>query len=127
MALKITPGNTDDCKALRQIIRNLSGKCYADKGYIGQTLFQDLWKKGLHLITGIRKNMKNYLFSHIDKILLRKRFIIQTTFGLLKNSLGLEHSRHRSPHNAFVYVLSTLFAYSFKKHKPKIKTNLLPS
>ena len=127
MALKITPGNTDDRAALKEIVRTLSGKCYADRGYIGQNLFQSLWKKGLHLITGIRKNMKCYLIPHIDKVLLRKRFIIETTFGVLKNSMGMEHTRHRSPHNAFVHILSTLVAYSFKKSKPKIKTNFLHS
>ena len=88
MALKITPGNTDDRAALKEIVRTLSGKCYADRGYIGQNLFQSLWKKGLHLITGIRKNMKSYLIPHIDKVLLRKQFIIETTFGVLKTSWG---------------------------------------
>ena len=72
MAVKITPESTDDRAALREIVRNLSGKCFADKGYIGQNLFQTLWEKGLHLITGIRKNMKQYLMSRTDKLLFRK-------------------------------------------------------
>ena len=125
MALKITSGNTDDRAALKEIVRTLSGKCYADRGYIGQNLFQSLWKKGLHLITGIRKNMKSYLLPHVDKVLLRKRFIIEAVFGVLKNSLGLEHTRRRSPQNALVHILSTLVSYCFKKSKPKIKANLL--
>ena len=69
--------------------------------------------------------MRNYLLPHVDKVLLRKRFMIETVFGVLKNSMGLEHTRHRSLHNASVHILSTLVAYSFKKHKSKIKTNLL--
>ena len=55
MAVKITPGNTDDRKALKNMIKSLKGKCYADKGYLGKKIFQTLWEKGLHLITGIRK------------------------------------------------------------------------
>lgn len=58
MAIKITPGNKDDRQALKDMVKNLQGKCYADKGYIGKEIFQTLWEKGLHLITGIRKNMK---------------------------------------------------------------------
>lgn len=125
MAIKITPGNTDDRKAFVKMAKNLIGKCYADKGYLSQALFETLMKKGLHLITGIRKNMKNYLMPYIDKILLRKRFIIETLFGILKNSMSLEHSRHRSPLNAFVHLMATLVAYSYKTNKPIIKASLL--
>ena len=124
MALKITPGNEDDRVALASMIKNLKGKCYADKGYISQDLFKKLWEQGLHLITGIRRNMKNHLMPFIDKILLRKRFIIETVFGILKTDFNLEHSRHRSPINAFVHTLACLVAYSYKKNKPQIKTFL---
>jgi len=125
MAVKITPGNTDDRKALKSMSNSLKGKCYADKGYLGKKIFQTLWRKELHLITGIRKNMKQHLMPYIDKLLLRKRFIIESTFNVLKTSMTLEHSRHRSIINGFVNMLSTLAAYAFKKCKPKIKTNLL--
>ena len=56
----------------------------------------------LDLVTGIRRNMKNDLMPLPDKVLLRKRFIIEILFDTLKSSLDLEHSRHRSPINAFV-------------------------
>ena len=61
MAVKITPGNTADSTVLDEMTRHLAGKLYADKGYIGQDLFKTLWQRGLHLITGIRRNMPNYL------------------------------------------------------------------
>ena len=125
MAVRITAGNKDDRKALGEMVKNLKGKCYADKGYIGKDIFQKLWEKGLHLITGIRKNMKQHLMPYIDKILLRKRFIIETMFGILKTDMNLEHTRHRSVTNAFVHIMATLVAYSFKNRKPKIKTFLL--
>lgn len=125
MAIKITPGNTDDRKALLAMVGDLKGKCFADKGYIGKSTFQNLWEKGLQLITGIRKTMKNYLMPYIDKVLLRKRFIIETVFGILKTQMNLEHSRHRSAVNAFVHIMAALVAYSYKTNKPKIRAFLL--
>ena len=125
MAVKITPGNVDDRKALLGMVRGLKGKCFADKGYIGKDVFSALWEKGLRLVTGIRKTMKNHLMPYIDKVLLRKRFIIETVFGVLKTDRNLEHSRHRSPTNAFVNIMAALVAYSYKTNKPKIRARLI--
>ena len=118
MAVKITPGNTADSTVLDEMTRHLAGKLYADKGYIGRELFHKLWRRGLHLITGIRRNMRNYLMPMADKIMLRKRFVIETVLDTLKSEMGLEHSRHRSPVNAMVHVLSCLVAYAFRPGKP---------
>ncbi len=57
-------------------------------GYISQKLFDQLYEKGLQLITKIRKNMKNKLVLMIDKILLRKRGIIESVFDQLKNNFS---------------------------------------
>jgi hypothetical protein len=121
MAVKITPGNTDDRKPLKTMTAGLKGKLYADKGFISKPLFEDLWQDGLQLITGIRKNMRNYLMPLFDKLMLRKRFILETVFDVLKQAQGLEHSRHRLPANAFVHILSCIVAYGLKPLKPKIK------
>ena len=83
-------------------------------------MFQELWQQGVQLITGIRKNMKNYLMPILDQLLLRKRFIIETVFDKLKTSMGLEHSRHRSPANAFVHILSCVAAYMLGKTKVRM-------
>lgn len=120
MAFKITPGNTADSDVLDDISRHLMGKLYADRGYIGKELFKQLWQRVLHLITGIRRNMKNYLMPLADKIMLRRRFIIETVLDTLKSEMGLEHSRHRSPLNAMIHVLSCLAAYAFRPGKPCI-------
>src|SRR3954449_12798627 len=100
--------------------KRLAGKLYADKGYIGRELFHKLWRRGLHLITSIRRNMRNYLMPLADKIMLRKRFVIETVLDTLKSEMGLEHSRHRSVINAMVHVLSCLIAYAFRPGKPSI-------
>lgn len=125
MAVKITPGNKDDRAALAEMAKNLKGKCFADKGYIGKDIFAKLWKDGLHLITGIRANMKNYLMPFFDKMILRKRFLVETVFGILKTDMNLEHSRHRSPINAFVSILACLAAYCYKNNKPSIRAFLI--
>jgi hypothetical protein len=120
MALTITPGNTADSTVLDKITRHLRGKLYADKGYIGRALFNKRWQRGLHLITTIRRNMRNYRMPLADKIMLRKRFVIETVLDTLTSEMGLEHSRHRSVINAMVHVLSCLVAYAFRPGKPSI-------
>lgn len=120
MAIKITPGNTDDRAPLQDMVAGLEGKLLADKGYISKKLFARLWHQGLHLLTGIRRNMKNYLMPILDKLLLRKRFIVETLFDKLKSEMGLEHTRHRSQTNAFVHILSCLVAYALGKTKIKM-------
>lgn len=120
VAVKITPGNTDDRSVLDTMTRYLKGSIFADKGYISKSLFSKLYTRGLKLITGIRRNMKNYLMPLIDKIMLRKRYIIETIFGILKQDMNLSHSRHRSPINACVNTLSCLVAYQLRSHKPSL-------
>ena len=120
MALKITQGNTDDRKAFRSIVKDLKGKCFVDKGYIRQKLWADLWKQGLQLIHGIRKNMRHYLTPLKDKILLRKCFLVETIFGILKQNMNLDLPKHRSSINAFVHIFSALAAYAFRPRKPHV-------
>ena len=119
----ITPGNTDDREPLKNasFIKALKGKLYADKGYIDKKLTKLLFLDGLHLITSIRNNMKNVLMELKDKILLRKRSVIETVNDELKNICQVEHSRHRSFSNFLTNLLSGLIAYSFFPKKPAIK------
>lgn len=135
VALKLTKGNVDDRTPVADLTKDLIGSIYADKGYIKQNLFINLYERGLKMIHGIKKNMPNKLMDLKEKIMLRKRNLIETIFDYLKNKMSLEHTRHRSPINAFVHILSTLIAYCFKKSKPSIKftanfeiyTNLIPN
>ena len=92
-----------------------------NKGYISQKLTQVLFMDGLHLITSIRNNMKNALMELKDKIMLRKRSVIETVNDELKNICQIEHSRHRSFTNFIANLSSGLIAYSFFPKKPAIK------
>ena len=122
--VKMSQGNVDDRKPVPELVRKLKGLLLADKGYISSNLFAELYNKGLKLVTGIKKGMKKSLISFHEKLLLRKRSIIETVFDYLKNKLELEHSRHRSINNFIVHILSTLISYSLKPYKPSIKMNL---
>lgn len=119
----LTGGNIDDRQPLKDpaFIEAITGKLYADKGYVSQELGQALFCDGIHLITQIRKNMKNCLMELKDKILLRKRAIIETINDELKNMAQIEHSRHRSVANFVTNLLSGLAAYAFFAKKPAIK------
>jgi hypothetical protein len=121
MAVKLTKGNVDDRSVLFELTKHLKGKIFADKGYISKSLFSRLWNRGLHLITGIKRNMKNYLSPILDKLMLRGRFIVESVFNVMKNHMNLKHSRHRSTMNFCINILSCLIAYSFKKNKPAWK------
>ena len=125
----ITPGNIDDRAPLKDenFLKKIYGKMFADKGYIGQKLFEELFINGIKLITGIRINMKNSLMSLSDKILLRKRSIIETINDELKNICQIEHSRHRSFANFLTNLISGLMAYSFLPKKPKINYTVEPT
>ncbi len=119
----ITQANVDDRSPLKKksFLDKIYGKLYADKGYIGKDLMQLLFADGLHLITHIKNNMKNSLMSLSDKILLRKRSIIETVNDELKNICHIEHSRHRSFTNFLSNIVAGLIAYSFLPKKPSIK------
>jgi len=119
----ISQANVDDRSPLKQdnFLKKIFGKLYADKGYISKELTALLFDQGLHLVTGIRANMKNVMMTMRDKILLRKRSVIETINDQLKNIAQAEHSRHRSFGNFITNLIASLIAYSFQEKKPSIK------
>ncbi len=119
----ITPGNVDDRTPLKnqKFVEKIMGKLFGDKGYISAELTQLLFVDGIQLITNIKKNMKNCLMEMSDKILLRKRSVIETVNDELKNICQIEHSRHRSFGNFISNLVAGLIAYSFFPKKPSIK------
>jgi len=124
MAFKLTAGNVDDRKPVLNLVKNLIGKLVGDKGYISQKLFEQLYQQGLQLITKIKKNMKNKLMSVANKLLLRKRAIIESVNDQLKNISQIEHTRHRSVWNFAVNILAGLCAYILQPKKPSIKVKI---
>jgi hypothetical protein len=121
LGCQITSGNVDDRAPVPVLAKQLFGKLFGDRGYISKPLFDQLWQTfNVQLITKLRKNMKNQLMTVSDKILLRKRAIIETIIDQLKNISQIEHSRHRSPFNFIVNVLAGLIAYCHQPKKPSL-------
>ena len=120
LAVRFTPGNVDDRKPVPKLARRLFGKLVGDRGYISQALFSQLWAQGVQLITKLKKKMHPCLLPLWDKILLRKRTLIETVNDQLKNICQLEHTRHRSLTNGVVNVLAALIAYTYQEKKPSL-------
>ena len=124
IAFVLTTANVDDRdpQIWNTLAKRLYGKLFADRGYISQKLFDSLFADGIQLITGLRTNMKNKLMPFYDKMMLRKRLIIETINDLLKNTAQIVHSRHRSLNNFIMNMISALGAYCFFDNKPKALT-----
>ncbi len=124
LAFHLTAANVDDRQPVPDLVQGLFGKLFGDKGYLSLPLFRQLLEQGIQLITALRANMKNQLMSLSDKLLLRRRYIIETINDQLKNQSQIEHSRHRSPINFMVNLLAGLLAYTHQPKKPTL--NLSP-
>jgi hypothetical protein len=85
LAFCLTSGHVDDRKPVSTLTLRLLGQLFGDRGYLSQALHDTLFAQGLELLTKIRKNMKNRLMRWWDKVLLRKRTLIETINGQLKN------------------------------------------
>jgi len=127
IAFCLTTGNVDDrdWNVISKLTKQMFGKVFADRGYISAPLFAKLYSNGIQLITKLKKNMKNKLMHMTDKILLRKRAVIESVNDFLKNVCQIEHSRHRSVANFIVNIISALVAYSFLPTKPSL--NIVPN
>jgi len=127
LTFTLTPGNVDDRKPLPQFAKRLFGKLIGDKGYLSQPLLRQLHQQfGVELITARRKNMKERELPLLDKLLLRKRAVVETIIDQLKNISQIEHTRHRSPINFLVNLVCGLIAYCHQPKKPSLQLKMLP-
>ena len=126
LAFNISQGNKSDKNRLlvNKMCENLSGKLFADNGYVSSPLRKELKEKDVTLVTRVNANMKNKLMTMEDRILLNKRGIIETINDQIKNLCNIEHTRHRSVYNFFVNILSGLVNYTFFQKKPSIKISV---
>jgi hypothetical protein len=120
LAIRFTPGNVDDRVPVPDLAEGLWGKLFGDRGYISQDLFEQLWENGVQLITKLKRKMKNKLLPLWDKLLLRKRALIESVGEQLKHVCQIGHTRHRSVHNACVHTLAALVAYTWHERKPSL-------
>jgi len=119
----ITPGNIadNDTKTIETLMQNIFGKVYGDKGYLlNKELYEKLYYGGVQIITKIRKNMKNILMDISDKLMLKKRGLVESVGAIFKEDCNMEHSRYRNPMTLFINVCSGLMAYAFREKKPSL-------
>jgi len=124
LSWKVTPGNCDDRRPVEKLAAKLFGKLFGDLGYLSEPLKLLLKEQNVELITKVKRNMKNMFLNLSDKLLLRKRAIIETIFDQLKNISQIEHTRHRSLWNFLVNLASGLIAYSWREKKPSLNYNI---
>lgn len=120
LSLRLTPGNVDDRRPVPELVKGLFGKLFGDRGYVSGPLFEALYYEGVQLVTKLKRGMRNRLMPFFDKIMLRKRAIIESVTDQLKNISQIEHSRHRSVANCFVNLLGGLIAYTWREKKPSL-------
>lgn len=119
VALKLTPGNVSDTAPVPELTKDLVGKLFGDKGYIGQKLAQELLRHGLALMTRVRSNMKSLPVSLLDKALLNGRGIAETIIGHVKEFSSLRLPKHRSVFNAFTHITAAIIAYQISLLPPQ--------
>ena len=126
LSFYLSQGNTSDnsAKIITRMTKEIFGKVFGDKGYINKALADLLFDDGIQLITAVRRNMKQKALSNEEKLLLRKRSVIETVNDELKNICQVEHTRHRSIAGFILNIMSTIAAYSFFPKKPSIKKDI---
>jgi hypothetical protein len=127
VALKLTPGNVNDTAPVPELTKDLIGKLFGDKGYLGKTLAHDLLRRGLALMTRVRKNMKSLPVSFFDKALLNGRNIAETIIGHIKEFSSLRLPKHRSVFNAFTHLTAAIIAYKIDPLPLRSVRVILPS
>jgi hypothetical protein len=119
VALKLTKGNVSDTTPVPGLTKDLVGKLFGDKGYIGKKLAEELLRRGLALMTHVRRNMKALPISLRDKALLNGRNIAETIIGHIKEFSSLRLPKHRSVFNAFTHITAAITAYQIDPLLPK--------
>jgi hypothetical protein len=119
VALRLTPGNVSDTTPVPELTQDLIGKLFGDKGYIGKDMAAALLRRGLVLMTRVRRNMKRLPVSFFDKALLNGRNIVETIIGHIKEFSSLRLPKHRSVFNALTHVTAAIIAYQINPLPPQ--------
>ena len=111
LALKLTPGVSDDRSIFRQMNDKLRGLFVADAGYMSEKLQQDFFMGGeRRLLTAVRANMKK-LATDLEIALVRLRMRIEIHFRVLKGCYGLVTSWPRSIDGYLTHYLAAVTAH----------------
>ena len=116
VAVKFTDASMHDIEVLDEhMVRGLYGWLVGDKGYISKKKSQELFQRGIKLLTRPRKNMKKYPATHKEARLLACRQRVETVFSQLKHRFMLINHYARSLESFFGQALAAIIAYSLQK------------
>lgn len=124
LAFRVTTAEVDATAPVRRMARGLWGQLFGDRGDIFRALHEGLWAHGLALLPLLRRNMKPRLRRLWDRLLLRKRFLIETLNDQLQNVSQIAHSRHRSLTGFMVNLVAGLIADTYQPKKPSLGLRL---
>jgi len=102
---------------MRMMFNDLHGYVFGDKGFISKKAFDEFYHKGLKIVTTVKQNMKNKLMITAEKLALKKRNLIESVNDIVMTICDIDHTRHRSPVNAFTHAMA---AYSYLDKLPSI-------
>jgi hypothetical protein len=126
VALRLTRGNVSDTTPVPGLTKDLVGKLFGDKGYIGKKLAEQLLRWGLTLMTRVRRNMQALPLSLLDQAFLNGRHIAETIIGHIKQCSSLRLPKHRSVFNAFTHLTAAIIAYQTDPLLPKSARTSMP-
>ena len=122
LSTALSNGHTADIKMVEQLVKGMTAKLYADRGYISHELKARLKEQDIDLITYHRKNMQAVQFSKEDEYYLKQRNKIETLFSLLKGKYNLVTSNARSVEGYLAGIYASLCAYQLcHQNKPIIR------
>lgn len=126
-SLFFTGGNASDSKLVEKITENMKGRFFADAGYLKKSdELKKLAESGRYIYAATRKNMKR-LISAEEWSHFRKRNIIETNWGVMKQNFFLEYHQSRSMNGLFRHYVNAISAYILQcrlKSVPKLKTRI---
>lgn len=114
LSFSLSPGNTDDRKVVKKMVRKLKGLLIADAGYVSEDLAKTLNEMGIIFLTGYRKNMKKLVTQDYIK-LTKLRQIVETWFWMMKCWWNLVSSYARSLNGHMARIIYNLLQYSVRK------------
>lgn len=111
LALKLTPGNSDDRSIFRKMNEKLRGLFVADAGYISKEVERNFFiPHERMLVTAVRANMKK-LATSWQIALLNLRMKVEVHFRMLKVCYGLVTSFPRSIDGYLTHYLAAIAAH----------------
>jgi hypothetical protein len=84
---QVTPGNIDDRRPVKQLLKNLSGIVVGDGGYLSKVLQKELREKhNIFFVTGVKRTMKQLMTKNQHDLLkLRQLGTVDISFKETKN------------------------------------------